>query len=61
MASRYLIAKVNLGMLYVAGVVGLVAQKWAVGAVVLGAAVLLTFPLAALDRRDRNRQPGTPS
>jgi hypothetical protein len=55
MASRYLIAKVNLGMLYVAGVVGLVAQKWAVGAVVLGAAVLLTFPLAALDRRDRNR------
>jgi hypothetical protein len=61
MESRYVMAKVSLGMLYLAGVVGLVAQKWTAGAVVLGAAVLLTFPLAALDRRYRNRQPGTPS
>ena len=59
MNSRHVVAWVNLGMLYLAGIVGLVAQKWTVGGLVLAASVILTFPLIALDRRDR--RPGSES
>lgn len=55
MKSRHVIAWVNLGMLYLAGIVGLVAQKWTLGGLLLGASVVLTFPLIALDRWDRKR------
>lgn len=55
MQSRHVVAWVNLGMLYLAGVIGLVAQKWTVGGLLLAASVVLTFPLIVLERRDKRR------
>lgn len=55
MKSRHVVAWVNLAMLYLAGVIGLVAQKWTVGGLLLAASVVLTFPLIVLERRDKRR------
>ena len=62
MNSRHVVAWMNLGMLYLAGIVGIAAQKWTVGGLLLcrlrslGPVRRRARPKADLARRTRSDQ-----
>ncbi len=56
MNSRFMIAWLNIICLYFAGIIGVVAQRWKVGGLVLLGALVLTVSLGFLERWDRRKR-----